>query len=107
MKRICVFCGSSSRVAEPYRQAASRLGEGIGAAGMRLPQALAGRFTGMDLVEPEIDMVGLAKSFGVDAIRVTEPDQLSDSVKQSLAGDRPQLIDVPISRAVPGRLNYG
>lgn len=36
MNTICVFCGSSSRVAEPYRQAASRLGKGIGAAGMRL-----------------------------------------------------------------------
>jgi hypothetical protein len=36
MNAICVFCGSSSRVAEPYRQAASRLGEAIGAAGMRL-----------------------------------------------------------------------
>ena len=33
---ICVFCGSSSRVAESYRQAAARLGEAIGAAGTRL-----------------------------------------------------------------------
>jgi benzoylformate decarboxylase len=79
----------------------------IGAPGMHLPYALAGRFIGMDLVEPEIDMVALAKSLGVDASRVTEPDQLSEAVKQSLASNRPQLIDVPISRAVPGRLNYG
>jgi len=79
----------------------------IGAAGMKLPHALTNQFTGMDLVEPEIDMVGLAKSFGVDGIRVTEPDELSEAVKKSLASDRPQLIDVPISRAVPGRLNYG
>jgi benzoylformate decarboxylase len=79
----------------------------IGAAGMKLPHALASQFTGMDLVEPEIDMVALAKSLGVEAIRVTEPDQLSEAVKQSLAGDRPQLIDVAISRAVPSRLNYG
>jgi benzoylformate decarboxylase len=79
----------------------------IGAAGLNLPNALAGKFAGLDLVEPEIDMVGLAKSLGVDAIRLTEPDELSDAVKESLAGDRPRLIDVPISRAVPGRLNYG
>jgi benzoylformate decarboxylase len=79
----------------------------IGAAGMKLPHALASRFTGMDLIEPEIDMVTLAKSFGVDAIRVTEPDELSEAVKRSLVSDQPQLIDVPISRAVPGRLNYG
>jgi len=79
----------------------------IGAAGMKLPHALANQFTGMDLIEPEIDMVALAKAFGVNAMRVAEPDELSEAVRQSLAGDRPQLIDVPISRAVPGRLNYG
>jgi uncharacterized protein (TIGR00730 family) len=33
---VCVFCGSSSRVAESYRRAAARLGEAIGRAGIRL-----------------------------------------------------------------------
>jgi uncharacterized protein (TIGR00730 family) len=36
VRAVCVFCGSSSRVAESYRQAAARLGELIGSAGMRL-----------------------------------------------------------------------
>src|SRR5262249_9064593 len=79
----------------------------IGARGMQLPEAMAGKFEGMDLTEPEVDMVALAQSLGVEAIRVTDPDELSEAVKQSLAGDRPRLIDVPISRAVPGRLKYG
>jgi benzoylformate decarboxylase len=79
----------------------------IGATGMGLPHANAGEFVGMDLVEPEIDMVGLSKSLGVDAVRITEPDKLSNALQKSLAGNRPYLIDVPISRAVPGRLNYG
>jgi benzoylformate decarboxylase len=79
----------------------------IGAAGMKLPQALAEKFEGMDIVDPEIDLVALAKSLGVDAVRVTNPDELSDAVKESLAGNRPRLIDVPISRVVPQRLNYG
>ena len=79
----------------------------IGAAGLQLPQALAGKFHGMDLVEPEIDMVSLARSLGVEAVRISEPDELSEAVRQSLAGDKPRLIDVPISRAVPDRLNYG
>jgi benzoylformate decarboxylase len=79
----------------------------IGAAGLQLPQALAGEFAGMDLVDPEVDMVALAKSMGVDAVRITEPDALSAALKESLDGDRPRLIDVPISRTVPGRLNYG
>jgi uncharacterized protein (TIGR00730 family) len=33
---LCVFCGSSSRVAESYRQAAEDLGRAIAARGMRL-----------------------------------------------------------------------
>ena len=35
-RSICVFCGSSIRVAECYRRAAAELGEAIAAAGMRL-----------------------------------------------------------------------
>jgi benzoylformate decarboxylase len=79
----------------------------VGAAGMKLPRAQAGRFEGMDLIEPEVDLVNLAKSLGVDACRVTEPEELSDVLKSSLTGNRPRLIDVPISRIVPNRLNYG
>ncbi len=79
----------------------------IGAAAMNLPNAQAGKFAGMDLVEPEIDFVSLAKSLGVDAVRITHPDELSEAVRESLAGNHLRLIDVPISRAVPERLNYG
>jgi benzoylformate decarboxylase len=79
----------------------------IGAANMGLPQAAAGRFAGMDLVEPEIDFVGLAESLGVNAARIMEPDELAPRVAESLGGDLPQLFEVPISREVPGRLNYG
>jgi benzoylformate decarboxylase len=79
----------------------------IGAANMGLPQAQAGQFVGMDLVEPEVDFVGLAESFGVSAARITEPEELSARVYESLRGDRPQLFEVPISREVPGSLNYG
>lgn len=61
----------------------------------------------MDITQPEIDFVAISKSLGVDAIRLTEPDELSDAVKESLAGTKPRLIDVSISREVPSRLNYG
>jgi benzoylformate decarboxylase len=61
----------------------------------------------MDLVDPEIDLVGLARSLGVEAQRITEPDELTEAVRQSLASDKPRLIDVTISRGVPSRLNYG
>ena len=79
----------------------------IGAAGLNLPNAKAGKFIGLDITQPEIDFVALAKSLGVDAVRLEEPDELSDALKESLAGSKLRLIEVPISRAVPGRLNYG
>jgi benzoylformate decarboxylase len=79
----------------------------IGSRMMNLPAATAGRFLGMDITEPEIDYIGLARSLGVAAIRVTEPDELAERVSKSLAGDRPQLIEVPIARGVQERLTYG
>ncbi len=36
----------------------------VGARGLELPAAMQGRFEGLDLVEPEVDMVELAKSLG-------------------------------------------
>jgi benzoylformate decarboxylase len=79
----------------------------IGAAGLKLPRAKVGQFEGMDIIEPEIDFVSLAKALGVEAMRISEPDEVSDAVRDSLAGNRLRLIDVSISRSVPGRLNYG
>jgi benzoylformate decarboxylase len=79
----------------------------IGAKGMGLPAAVAGKFLGMDLTEPEIDFVALARSLGVDATRVEEPDQLTALLTDCLSGDRPRLIDVPIARSTPDRMNYG
>ena len=55
----------------------------IGAKGLKLPRALAGQYEGLDIRQPEVDMIGLARSFGVDAHRVTEPDELSDRVRDS------------------------
>ena len=61
-----------------------------------LPEACADRFEGLDVEDPAIDYVGLAQSLGVSARRVTEPDELGEAVRQSLDGDRPQLIEVPV-----------
>jgi benzoylformate decarboxylase len=78
----------------------------VGAQGMGLPAAKAGRFVGLDLDAPEVDLVGLAQSLGVEARRVTEPDELAECVRAALASDRPHLIDVPIRRRVPAALSY-
>jgi benzoylformate decarboxylase len=79
----------------------------IGAKGLALPQAKAGRFVGMDLVDPEIDFVALARALGVAAHRVSEPDELAQRVRDSFTAGEPLLLDVPIARGTPGRLNYG
>ncbi|MFV2070355.1 MAG: thiamine pyrophosphate-binding protein, partial [Pirellulales bacterium] len=74
---------------------------------LALPHAAANRLVGLDVVDPEIDLVALARSLGVEAYRVDDPDELSDRVRQSFTRDRPLLIDVPIDREKPGRLGYG
>jgi benzoylformate decarboxylase len=65
---------------------------------MPLPHMAAKRYLGLDLVDPEIDFVALAKSFGVEAHRITEPDELGERVRVSLQGTKPQLFDVPLAR---------
>ncbi len=63
---------------------------------MKLPRALDNRFESLDVNSPAVDYVGLAQALGVAASRVEDPDELSDRVRESLAGDRPQLIEVPV-----------
>ncbi len=65
---------------------------------MPLPRMAARKYLAMDLVDPEVDFVALARSFSVEAQRITEPDELSERVRTALAGDRPMLLDVAISR---------
>jgi benzoylformate decarboxylase len=67
-----------------------------------LPRMAAGRYLAMDLIQPELDFVGLAQSLGVEARRVTEPEDLSERLDVSLRGDKPVLLDVPV---VPQRAN--
>ncbi len=53
------------------------------------------------------DYLALARGFGVEAHRVTEPDELADRVAAAFRGDRPILLDVPITRGLQPRLQYG
>jgi benzoylformate decarboxylase len=74
-----------------------------GATGFGLPAAKDGKFLGMDLQGPEIYMVALSEAMGVKAERITEPDELAEKVKQSLATQAgPRLFDVPIERTLAG-----
>jgi benzoylformate decarboxylase len=67
---------------------------------LKLPEACAQRFLGLDLVDPPIDYLGLSQALGVTARRISEPDELSEALRESLAGDAPQLIEVPVKDPV-------
>jgi benzoylformate decarboxylase len=63
-----------------------------------LPAAKRGVFPGMDLVDPEIDYLALARSMGVLAVRVDKPGALHDVLARALAHGGPALVDVAIDR---------
>ena len=65
---------------------------------MQLPQMARKNYLGIDLVDPEVDFVNLARSFGVQAQRVTEPDELSEWIGDSLERTEPVLLDVAVER---------
>jgi benzoylformate decarboxylase len=63
---------------------------------MGMPALAQGKIPAMDLVDPEVDFVGLAHAFGVEAHRISAPDELTDRVRDALHGSEPVLLDVPI-----------
>jgi benzoylformate decarboxylase len=64
-----------------------------------LPGAKRGVFPGMDLVDPEIDYLALARSMGVTAERVDKPGALREALTRALAHAGPSLVDVAIDRS--------
>ena len=79
----------------------------IGAKGLSLPNAMNGHFDSLDIAEPEIDFVTLSRSLGVDAETVTTPGEVTEAIRSAFAAAKPMLINVPIERSTPNRLNYG
>jgi benzoylformate decarboxylase len=58
-------------------------------------------YIGMDFKDPALDWVGLAKSMGMNAVRVTEPGDLAGVLKDSCGGrNGPTLIDVVVDGTV-------
>jgi thiamine pyrophosphate-dependent acetolactate synthase large subunit-like protein len=52
----------------------------------------------MELNNPEIDYVGLARSLGVAAEHATTVHEATDLIQKGLAGNSPTLINVAIAR---------
>jgi benzoylformate decarboxylase len=69
-----------------------------GMLGMGLASAKKDIYPGMDLVDPTIDYVALARALGVRAERVEKPGELRDVLAACLAHPGPSLVDVVIDR---------
>ncbi len=57
-------------------------------------------FIGMDFQDPEIDFVGLAKSLGMSAEKVTDPAAVRPALDAAIASGGPTLLDVSVDRSV-------
>jgi benzoylformate decarboxylase len=69
---------------------------------LALPSAKRGVYPGMDIVDPEIDYITLARALGVRAERVEKPAGLRDALAACLAHEGPSLVDVAVDRSVKG-----
>ena len=58
--------------------------------------AKAGRFVGMDVVDPAIDFQALAASMGVPAERANDRDAIGAAIARGLEREGPSLIEIPI-----------
>jgi benzoylformate decarboxylase len=57
-------------------------------------------YVGMDFVDPPVDFTGLAKSLGLEAIRITEPGQLKSTLSSAFSRPGTKLIEVVVNNSV-------
>lgn len=55
---------------------------------------------GLDIVDPPVDVVEVARGFGARAARVEEPAEVGERVREALSSGRPTLLELPV--AAPG-----
>jgi benzoylformate decarboxylase len=58
----------------------------------------ADTFVGMELNDPAIDFVGLARSLGIDGARAATVKDTTDLIGKALSSGKPMLIDVDMER---------
>src|ERR1700742_2249244 len=57
-------------------------------------------YIGMDFADPPVDFSGLAKSFGLEAIRIADPKDLKSSLSLAFARPGAKLIEVVLNNSV-------
>lgn len=58
--------------------------------------AVAGRFVGMDIVDPAIDFAALATSMGVPVVRANDREAIARATAQALGRAGPTLIEIAV-----------
>jgi benzoylformate decarboxylase len=57
-------------------------------------------YVGMDFVDPPVDFTGLAKSLGLESIRITDPGQLKATLSSAFIRPGTKLIEVVVNNSV-------
>jgi len=57
-------------------------------------------YVGMDFVDPRVDFTALAKSFGLEAILITEPGDLKSTLTSAFSRPGAKLIEVVVDGTV-------
>jgi benzoylformate decarboxylase len=60
------------------------------------------RFVGMDIRDPSIEFAGLARSMGVPARRVADPQDLVPALREAAQRDGPSLVEVMVEDGFGG-----
>ena len=58
------------------------------------------RFVGLDLVNPEIDFIMLARAMGVEGERIEQTDGIAAAVRRGLDSGRPYIVDVSVAQGL-------
>jgi len=62
-------------------------------------------FLGMDFSRLPLDFVKMAAAFGIDGVRVDNPDDLGSVLKNAIGAERPRVVEVMMENAIdPDRL---
>jgi benzoylformate decarboxylase len=57
-------------------------------------------YVGMDFADPPVDFTGLAKSFGLEAMRITDSKNLKSALAQAFRRPGAKLIEVVVDGTV-------
>jgi benzoylformate decarboxylase len=57
-------------------------------------------YVGMDFIDPKVDFTGVAKSLGLEAIKITDPGELKSALKSAFGRPGPKLIEVVVDGTV-------